>query len=179
MARRWNIKREKAKEKIFCWGLGPILMLLGVALGSTVTGLILREAQGEKLWGGDIANIIIMGALPWCLFLYSVFAYWRVLEISASGVRRSFLKVLFVKTYTWEEIEEIRVLQVPTTGGAWLFFSKESMEGMSSFQAKKKKTQIDIMYSAKLHRAIRRFTDKEIINAPDALIQPKEKKKDE
>jgi hypothetical protein len=56
-------------------------------------------------------------------------------------------------------------------GGYYLFFSTESLEGMSYRQAQKQKGQIQVVYSKRLIKAIKQFSDKEVINLPEDLIE--------
>jgi hypothetical protein len=99
--------------------------------------------------------------VPWVVFIWSVITYWRIIEITETGVKSSLFKKLLVKELTWNEINDIRLIPIQT-GGVWLFFSKTSLKGMSIGKARRQKDQIQVLFSNKIQDAVEMCCNKEI-----------------
>ncbi len=156
----------KQKSKfITCLPL-PFFILFLVILGMGMLYLYFFTNSGtDRSFGLAVLFIIMLGVLPWGLFIWFILRFWQVIEFSEKGIKKSFLKKFLKRQILWEELYEIRTFSV-LLNGSYVFFSKSNMEGLTYNDAIKRKDQIHILYSKKLHAAIKHFSDKEIINLP-------------
>jgi hypothetical protein len=165
---------KNKKQRFISWLSGPILFfVVFVQLGMFILYTIFFTDIG---YGGstitDIIGIIMFGLLPWGLFLRMALTYWPIIEIDDEGVKKSFLRIFFKRNIKWKDLYEIRLLRVPT-GGGWIFFSTKSLLNMSIGKARIQKEVIQVAYSIDLHKAIRKYTDKEIVNLSDEILKRK------
>jgi len=86
---------------------------------------------------------------------------FAIIEISEKGIKRSLFAVFKKRELLWEEIVEIRAFwQV----GVWLFASKSCLENINYNKLIKHKDAIQITFSAKALKAIRKYYTTPIIN---------------
>ncbi|MCL2522419.1 MAG: hypothetical protein FWE36_06130 [Erysipelotrichales bacterium] len=147
----------------------PIFLLFYTIPVTIVFFLFILPAWEGEVDSGLIILLFMLVILPWLLTFIAIKLFWPIVEIDEKGVKRSLFGVFFKRNISWEEMYEIRVIGM-FQGGAWLFFSKKSLAGMSHGKARRQKEQIQIVFTAQLLGTIRFYSDKEIIGIPEDKV---------
>ncbi len=164
-----NQSKKKEQHKFLTWVSAPIIMLI-FAIGTTILWCLVHFTDGEaEKWVLVVADIMFL-ILPWGLTIWSIKFGWTVVIIDQSGIRRELFGFLFKRYISWEELYEIRFIQVPT-GGGWIFFSKKSLSNMSLGKARSQKEQIQVVNTTKILETIQLYTNQEIVNLPNYQIE--------
>jgi len=142
------------------WFAGPIILLV-FAIGSTVIWFLSTAPDPifSPMW---ILGTVMFLSL-WPCTVVNIVLCWPIITLDEAGISRSLFGVFFKKKISWDEVSDIRIFGM-LTGGAFLFFSKKSLDNMSIYDARKQKGHIQVAFSVKLLKAIRYFTDMEIAN---------------
>lgn len=123
--------------------------------------------DGESIFV-QIMLIICMGVFPTLLIILAIpRGIFSVVTISDKGVRRTLFVGLLKREITWEEMTEMRYYSSILP---FVFFSKTTcLDGLAYEKMYRKNDVIQVALSKKVYNAIRRFTDKEIIDLPEKM----------
>ncbi|MCL2522422.1 MAG: hypothetical protein FWE36_06145 [Erysipelotrichales bacterium] len=163
--------QNHVKQKFIVWLACPLIFF---AIGSITTPIFIFAIlpvwrEDADATGRFIILFIMFIVFPWASGLYSVKLFWPTVKINEHGIERKLFGQFFKRKISWEELYEIRVVGL-FQGGAWLFFSKKSLAGMSHGKARRQKEQIQIGFTAQLLGTIRFYSDKEIIGVPEDKV---------
>ena len=98
--------------------------------------------------------------LPTILPFTNAQRWFTVVKLDQNGVTQLLFGFIRKRHIKWDEITELRL---STFMGAWIFFSKQPLENIFYDDIVKRKDVIQIAFTPKLIKAIREYTNQEII----------------
>jgi len=104
----------------------------------------------------DIIFILICGILPIGMIIFNINKCFSMIRIDEKGIHISLFKIFNKKSFFWNEIKELRVINRVSQ---WLFIGKVSMEGLNYYQLLKNKNIIQMTFSHNVYLAIRLYSN--------------------
>lgn len=104
---------------------------------------------------------LFLGAIfPIFLIVYTIVSLCPSISFSEKGVTKTLMGKQ-LRQLSWDEIKEMRAISKGIA--VYIFFSKSELEGLSPWRSSQRKDNIYLIYSEKVLKAIRQYTDQAII----------------
>ena len=120
--------------------------------------MLLFKAEGTLIERIGIGFFPVV--LPTILPFTNAQRWFTVVKLDQNGVTQLLFGFIRKRHIKWDEITELRL---STFMGAWIFFSKQPLENIFYDDIVKRKDVIQIAFTPKLIKAIREYTNQEII----------------
>ncbi len=163
-----NKKYVRILPSLFIAIGGAIGMFSCYAIGIFCVAYPPAREQIDFLVGSImIVMCVIVPTAGFAIMMYR--GYYSVITISEKGIKRALFGVFMKVEITWEELKWMK--HICRVINNIFISSKTESETMTFEQAIKRYDIIQVAASKKVLKAIRQYTDKEIIGLPEEQIQ--------